>query len=251
MMSCARRLLLAGWAPLAQPASSPAQAQGRKLSEPADQGDRALPGRRTDRRHGAHHLGPARPGARAKHRGRDRGGGAGGSVGAKVVAAADPDGYTILMTPGGSLTTGPAVHKNIGYDPVKAFAPVGLLITAQLIITVHPYAAGQNRGRARRLCQGQSGQAHRRLSRRRHRAASAHRAVQARNRHQHCSRALSRHRARDRRPARGRDPDGHRSPDHGSCRTSRVARPARSRRHHERSPKMPDVPTMAEVGYPK
>ena len=42
--------------------------------------------------------------------------------------AADPDGYTILLTPGGSLTTGPAVHKNIGYDPVKAFAPVALLI---------------------------------------------------------------------------------------------------------------------------
>src|SRR4051812_16027676 len=31
----------------------------------------------------------------------NRGGGAGGSNGAKVVAAADPDGYTILLTPGG------------------------------------------------------------------------------------------------------------------------------------------------------
>src|SRR5262245_47292083 len=41
----------------------------------------------------------------------NRGGGAGGSVGAKVVATADPDGYTILMTPGGSLTTGPAGTK--------------------------------------------------------------------------------------------------------------------------------------------
>ena len=59
----------------------------------------------------------------------NRGGGAGGSIGAKFVAAADPDGYTILLTPGGALTNGPAVHKNIGYDPVKAFAPVALLIT--------------------------------------------------------------------------------------------------------------------------
>ncbi len=58
----------------------------------------------------------------------NRGGGAGGSVGAKTVASAEPDGYTILMTPGGSLTTGPAVHKNIGYDPLKAFTPVGQLI---------------------------------------------------------------------------------------------------------------------------
>jgi tripartite-type tricarboxylate transporter receptor subunit TctC len=67
----------------------------------------------------------------------NRGGGAGGSIGAKAVATAEPDGYTILITPGGSLTNGPAVHRNIGYDPVKAFAPVALLITAPLILTVH------------------------------------------------------------------------------------------------------------------
>ena len=68
----------------------------------------------------------------------NRGGGAGGSVGAKSVAAADPDGYTILLTPGGSLTTGPAVHKNIGYDPLKAFAPVAQLMVTPQFICVHP-----------------------------------------------------------------------------------------------------------------
>ena len=68
----------------------------------------------------------------------NRGGGAGGSVGAKVVASAEPDGYTILITPGGSLTSGPAVHSNIGYDPIKAFAPVGLLTELPQIISVHP-----------------------------------------------------------------------------------------------------------------
>jgi tripartite-type tricarboxylate transporter receptor subunit TctC len=68
----------------------------------------------------------------------NKGGGAGGSIGAKFVAAADPDGYTILITPGGSLTTGPAVHKNIGYDPAKVFTPVGLVMTSPLIFAVHP-----------------------------------------------------------------------------------------------------------------
>lgn len=68
----------------------------------------------------------------------NKGGGAGGSIGAKFVAAADPDGYTILITPGGSLTTGPAVHKNIGYDPVKVFTPVAQLIETPLILAVHP-----------------------------------------------------------------------------------------------------------------
>ncbi len=67
----------------------------------------------------------------------NRGGGAGGSIGAKAVATADPDGYTILITPGGSLTTGPAVHSNIGYDPVKVFTPVCLLIETPLIVAAH------------------------------------------------------------------------------------------------------------------
>src|SRR5260221_46656 len=42
------------------------------------------------------------------------------------------------MTPGGALTTGPAVHRNIGYDPAKAFTPVGLLTETPNIISVHP-----------------------------------------------------------------------------------------------------------------
>jgi len=67
----------------------------------------------------------------------NRGGGAGGSIGAKAVATADPDGYTILITPGGSLTTGPAVHANIGYDPVKAFVPVCELTETPQIVAVH------------------------------------------------------------------------------------------------------------------
>ena len=67
----------------------------------------------------------------------NRGGGAGGSIGAKLVASADPDGYTILITPGGALTTGPAVHGNIGYDPVKAFVPVACVMESPLVIAAH------------------------------------------------------------------------------------------------------------------
>jgi tripartite-type tricarboxylate transporter receptor subunit TctC len=67
----------------------------------------------------------------------NRGGGAGGSIGAKFVATSDPDGYTILITPGGSLTTGPAMHSNIGYDPVKVFTPVAQLIDTPQVMAVH------------------------------------------------------------------------------------------------------------------
>jgi tripartite-type tricarboxylate transporter receptor subunit TctC len=67
----------------------------------------------------------------------NRGGGAGGSIGAKFVASSDPDGYTILLTPGGALTTGPAVHPNIGYDAAKAFVPVAQVIETPLIMSAH------------------------------------------------------------------------------------------------------------------
>jgi tripartite-type tricarboxylate transporter receptor subunit TctC len=65
-------------------------------------------------------------------------GGAGGGVGGKFVAESAPDGYTILMTPGGALTTGPIINPNIGYDPVKVFASVCELIQTPLIVSVNP-----------------------------------------------------------------------------------------------------------------
>src|SRR5262245_8461612 len=46
-------------------------------------------------------------------------GSAGDSIGSKFVAEAEPDGYTILMSPGGALTTGPLINPKIGYDPAK------------------------------------------------------------------------------------------------------------------------------------
>ena len=87
----------------------------------------------------------------------NKGGGAGGSIGAKFVATSDPDGYTILITPGGSLTTGPAVHANIGYDPAKAFVPVALLIETPLIIRCTP-TCRRNRWPSWWPTQGQSRQ---------------------------------------------------------------------------------------------
>jgi len=65
-------------------------------------------------------------------------GGSGGAIGGKFVAEAIPDGYTILMSPAGALTTGPAVNPSFGYDPGKVFAPVAELIETPLIIAVHP-----------------------------------------------------------------------------------------------------------------
>ena len=182
----------------------------------------------------------------------NRGGGAGGSVGAKFVATADPDGYTILMTPGGPLTTGPAMHTNIGYDPVKVFTPVGLLIETPQIISVHPDLPVKSLRRGRGLRQSQSGQAQLGLAGLRHGSAPACRNVQARNRRQHRARALPRHRADARRHSGRRDPDRRRRQHHQpAAHPGRQAAADRRHRWPQRFSKLPDVPTTAEAGYPK
>ena len=51
--------------------------------------------------------------------------GAGGNVGMQQAARARPDGYTIVISWTGPLATNLALYKDVGYDPVKDFAPIG------------------------------------------------------------------------------------------------------------------------------
>src|SRR5262249_32785839 len=68
----------------------------------------------------------------------NHGGGAGGSIGAKAGATADPDGYTILMTPRRALTTGPALPPHNAYHPAPGVPPGGPPPVTPNIIPVHP-----------------------------------------------------------------------------------------------------------------
>lgn len=52
-------------------------------------------------------------------------GGAGGTIGVARVAAARPDGYTILLHHIG-MATGPAMYANLKYDAITDFEPIGL-----------------------------------------------------------------------------------------------------------------------------
>jgi len=52
--------------------------------------------------------------------------GAGGSLGADQVAHAASDGYTLLTGSNGPLTVNPFVQAKLNYDPIKDFAPIGL-----------------------------------------------------------------------------------------------------------------------------
>jgi tripartite-type tricarboxylate transporter receptor subunit TctC len=64
--------------------------------------------------------------------------GAGGNIGATAVARADADGYTALFGTNGTLAIGPALYKNLQYDPVHDLAPVGMLHQLPNVLIVHP-----------------------------------------------------------------------------------------------------------------
>ena len=68
----------------------------------------------------------------------DNRGGAGGSVGADAVAKAAPDGLTLLMATVGTHAINPSLYKKLAYDPVRDFTPVALVAAAPVAIVVHP-----------------------------------------------------------------------------------------------------------------
>ena len=64
-------------------------------------------------------------------------GGAGGSIATRQVAKAAPDGYTLGLGGTGTLAINPTLYHNVGYDPRKDFAPVGLIATSALVVLVN------------------------------------------------------------------------------------------------------------------
>jgi len=63
-------------------------------------------------------------------------GGAGGNIGSEAVAKAAPDGYTVLFG-SNTLPINAALYKKLPFDPVKSFAPIGIVATAPLVLVVH------------------------------------------------------------------------------------------------------------------
>jgi tripartite-type tricarboxylate transporter receptor subunit TctC len=64
-------------------------------------------------------------------------GGSAAIVGTEVVKNADPDGYTLLLGQSGPISINPAVYRDLPYDPVKDFAPVSLTSTYPYIMVVN------------------------------------------------------------------------------------------------------------------
>ena len=64
--------------------------------------------------------------------------GAGGNIGSAAVAKAAPDGYTLLMATTGTHTINPGLYRNMPFDAVRDFVPITIIASVPNLLVVHP-----------------------------------------------------------------------------------------------------------------
>src|ERR1700704_1908142 len=64
--------------------------------------------------------------------------GAGTMLGADQVAKSEPDGYTLLMATSTTLAINKTLYKKLPYDPMKDFAPIGLVAGVPFALIINP-----------------------------------------------------------------------------------------------------------------
>jgi tripartite-type tricarboxylate transporter receptor subunit TctC len=84
--------------------------------------------------------------------------GAGGDIGTAAVAHAAPDGYTLLFTIQGPLVTAPLLTRHLGYDPLRDLTPVTLVATSPNVLVVDPALGVNSVTEFVRLARGRPGQ---------------------------------------------------------------------------------------------
>ncbi|MDM0041374.1 tripartite tricarboxylate transporter substrate binding protein [Variovorax sp. J22G21] len=67
--------------------------------------------------------------------------GAGTAIGAAAVANAKPDGYTLLISSNSTFTLNPALQSKLSYDPAKGFDAIGMVGSVALAVLVNPSVA--------------------------------------------------------------------------------------------------------------
>jgi tripartite-type tricarboxylate transporter receptor subunit TctC len=64
--------------------------------------------------------------------------GASAAIGHEYVAKQPADGYTLLLSSSSALVTNPLLKKHLGYNPLADFAPVSMVASAGQVLVVHP-----------------------------------------------------------------------------------------------------------------
>jgi tripartite-type tricarboxylate transporter receptor subunit TctC len=72
--------------------------------------------------------------------------GAGGTLGVEITTKAPPDGYTIVLASFGNILVGPSLFPKLGYDPLKDLAPVVLVSTPPGLLVINPALPAKNVG---------------------------------------------------------------------------------------------------------
>jgi tripartite-type tricarboxylate transporter receptor subunit TctC len=68
----------------------------------------------------------------------DNRGGAGGTIGTDIAAKSTADGYTLTMGTTSTHVIAPAIFPNVKYDPVKDFDPITLVASTPYLLVLHP-----------------------------------------------------------------------------------------------------------------
>ena len=64
--------------------------------------------------------------------------GAGGTIAGELVAKGNADGYTLMLGNVSTLAIARGLYPNLGYDPLRDFAPITLITTSENVVVVHP-----------------------------------------------------------------------------------------------------------------
>ncbi|MGA2892799.1 MAG: tripartite tricarboxylate transporter substrate-binding protein [Xanthobacteraceae bacterium] len=67
----------------------------------------------------------------------NRNAGGNGTAGTRQIAHAAADGYTLILGYTSTLATGPNFYKDVGYDPRRDFAPLGLIASAPALLLAY------------------------------------------------------------------------------------------------------------------
>ena len=70
--------------------------------------------------------------------------GAGGTIGADFVAKSVPDGYTLTIGTSSNHAIAVSLYKKLPYDPVKDFAPITMLAVSQNVVVINPSVPANN-----------------------------------------------------------------------------------------------------------
>jgi tripartite-type tricarboxylate transporter receptor subunit TctC len=65
-------------------------------------------------------------------------GGAGGTIGTAIIGKSAPDGYSLTVASTSTHVVAPGVYAKLEYDPVKDFAPIGLMAVSPYLLVVNP-----------------------------------------------------------------------------------------------------------------